>query len=244
MSNMSLLDNAIEAAGGLEYYNSIKSISINASLLGSIMEHKGLTSQVLKFTLDTKAQKVDFHKFGDLFKGIYTPHRTEIYSQSPKSPTSILYNPRSRYMGCGSGTREELHYQLYFYGYAFWYYFNVPFCFKLPGFSTKELSPCYRDDGEVWRVLEIVFPDDFHTHTKVHRHYYDEEFKLRRIDYSDDLLKSGPVAHYCYDHTKVGNLLIPRFRLANYDSPWFSQNDAFMLLISSVEIHTMSDWGR
>lgn len=208
------------------------------------MEHKGLTSQILKFTVDTKAQKVDFHKFGDLFKGIYTPHKTEIYSQSPKLPTSILYNPRPRYMGCGSGTREELHYQLYFYGYAFWYYFNVPFCFKLPGFSTKELSPCYRDDGEVWRVLEIVFPDDFHTHTKVHRHYYDEEFKLRRIDYSDDLLKSGPVAHYCYDHTKVGNLLIPRFRLANYDSPWFSQNDAFMLLISSVEIHTMSDWGR
>ncbi|KAL7944134.1 hypothetical protein V8C42DRAFT_327788 [Trichoderma barbatum] len=237
----SLLDSVIKASGGLEYYNSIKSISINASLLGSILEHKGVISQALKFTVDTKSQKVDFHKFGDLFKGVYTPQRTEIYSHCPKSPTSVLDSPRPRYMGADKRVRQELHYQLYFFGYAFWYYFNVPFCFKLPGFSTKELSPCYRDNGEVWRVLEIVFPDDFHTHTKVHRHYYDGEFRLRRIDYSDDLIESGPVAHYCYDYAKAGNLIIPRFRLANYDSPLFSHTDAFVLLISAVEIHTISD---
>jgi hypothetical protein len=211
------------------------------ALSGPALEKRGFGPQTLELTIDTKTQKVRFQKFGDLFQGTYTPQKTEIRLPGSNLSTSTLEYPRRYFLEGSVERRKELHYQAYFFGYAFWCYFNAPFCFSLPGFVTRELSSHRRENGEVWRVLEVVFPEEIHAHTKVQRQYFDDKFRLRRMDYSVEIADSGPMAHYCYDHAKSGNLLIPRFRHANFDSPGFSLGNAFVLHINSVEVHTITE---
>ena len=58
----------------------------------------------------------------------------------------------------------------------------------------------------------MTYPDGFPTHTKVQKFYLDgQEFFLKRLDYVTDVA-AGVVAHYCYDHKEIDELVFPTFR--------------------------------
>ena len=45
-------------------------------------------------------------------------------------------------------------------------------------------------------MLEVTFPDSVPTHCKVQKFYYDDNFMLRRMDYTAGVVK-GVASHYC-----------------------------------------------
>ena len=116
--------------------------------------------------IDTRAQKVTFVKFRNLFKGIYTPSRTEIQSFSdPDAKVTVRENPRDAFTDLPR--KWDQHQLMYFVGYTFRYHLTLPFCLHLPGFRSKELEPESQLNGEIWRGLRLEFPEDFPTHTAV-----------------------------------------------------------------------------
>lgn len=105
---------------------------------------------------------------------------------------------------------DDLH-LLYFVSYTLYNYLTAPFIFALPGFEVSELDP-HSESREVWRVLKVTHPDDFPTHTKVQRFYFDSrDFLLRHIDYETDVAK-GVASHYCFDYKSFGGIVIPTMR--------------------------------
>lgn len=109
---------------------------------------------------------------------------------------------------------NDLH-LLWFSGYALWNYFVTPFCFTWKGFRTREVES-YRaieaGEGQTWRVLEVIYPDDFVAHTKTQKFFFDSKFRLRREDYVVDIARGSGAAHYCLDERNVDGLLVPRLR--------------------------------
>lgn len=103
---------------------------------------------------------------------------------------------------------------LYFRGYALWNYMTTPFCFAaVPGVVTREVMPPHVENGQIWRVLEVTHPPGFATHCRTQKFYFDAAFKLRRLDYTVDVVPgSSTVAHYVHDEKMVGGISFPTFR--------------------------------
>lgn len=120
-------------------------------------------------------------------------------------------NPRIAFKGHERPTPwDDLH-LLCFVSYALYNYLTTPFIFALPGFQVSELEP-HSESGEVWRVLNVIHPDDFPTHTKVQRFYFDsKDFLLRRIDY-ETVVAKGVASHYCFDYKSFDGIVIPTLR--------------------------------
>jgi hypothetical protein len=144
---------------------------------------------------------------GDKF--MFTPERTWI-EQADGSVTQDRSNPRASFVGHLRTTPwDDLH-LTYFVGYALYNYLVTPFCFTWPGFETRELE-AHEERGQLWRVLEVTYPDSFATHTKVQKFYFNAKLMLQRIDYVTDVA-AGIVTHYCFDHKEIGGIVFPMLR--------------------------------
>ena len=101
---------------------------------------------------------------------------------------------------------------LYFAAYAIYNYICAPFYFTWNGFSSREISTHQEGDQE-WRVLEVTFPPEFHTHCPTQKYYFDDQHQLRRLDYHVPIVGEGnDVAHYCLDHGNFDGLVVPTLR--------------------------------
>lgn len=97
---------------------------------------------------------------------------------------------------------DDLH-LLYFSGYAMWNYVSAPFYFASPEIAPVEIDNDLEDPiAAKWRVLEVTYPDDVHTHCKAQKYYSDAKFVLRRLDYTADVTGGLPVAHYFFRSPK------------------------------------------
>jgi hypothetical protein len=124
-------------------------------------------------------------------------------------------SPRNEFSGL-SGLRRNLWWDdldaLYFAGYAMWNYLNLPFLLTSPGFEVTEGDPISRS-GETWRRLDVVFPEDVHTHSRRQTFYFDGDGLLRRHDYHPDVVSSlANAAHTSDDHRNFDGLVIPTRR--------------------------------
>ncbi len=178
----------IEANGGLDHWERIQSISVTCTVSGTTLTRKGFPgSHDIKAIIDTKAQKVEFEKFGGI-RGIFTTERTFAGRVGSEAPLDARDNPRDAFKSHDMTTTWDAHNLMYFAGYAFWNYFNAPFFFRRPGFQAKEVDSYRCDNGETWRALQVTFPDNFATHCKIQQLYFDESYRLRRMDYRVDII--------------------------------------------------------
>jgi hypothetical protein len=100
---------------------------------------------------------------------------------------------------------------LYFVSYAIYNYLTTPFIFALSGFSVSELE-LHSELEETWRVLRVVHPDSFPTHTKIQWFYFDsKDFLLRKINHETDVA-GGMASHYCFDYKSFDGIAIPTTR--------------------------------
>ncbi|KIW16100.1 hypothetical protein PV08_06151 [Exophiala spinifera] len=243
MSQFELIERLIEANGGQKYWESIQSIAVDFYFSGPALEGRGFPGiHEVSLTIDTKQSKVVFHKFGNI-RGVYTPSRTEVGPLDSQEPLSIRDNPRDGFRGYSQTTPWDEHNLIYFVGYAFQYYLAMPFCFRMPGFKTRELETHERPNGERWRVLNVEFPDDFITHSKSQNLFFDQGYRLRRMEYNVEIINSPSAAHLCFDHKSFGKLIVPTFRYVGMRDAGVSHMCAFVIQMKDVQVKLKGEIG-
>jgi hypothetical protein len=120
-------------------------------------------------------------------------------------------NPRSAFVGhTPESSWDELH-VAYFSGYAMWTYLTQPFLYSYQGFETREIDP-WEEEGEIWRRLEVTFPDDIASHTRRQVSYFGPEGLIRRHDYAVDVLGGAAGAHYISGYREFNGIVTPTRR--------------------------------
>jgi hypothetical protein len=238
MSN--LLDRAIEAHGGMERWNEIRSIDVDFNFNGGLLDLKGYPGHHRPLvSVDTSKPGVVIQRLaGDQDNRLfYTPGRVWI-EQADGQVLEERSDPRASFRGHVRSTPWDRLHLTYFIGYAIWNYLSAPFLFSREGFVTRELKE-HTEGNECWRVLEVTFPDDVPTHTKVQKFYFDDEFMLKRLDYVTDVL-GGVAAHYCYDPVTVDGVVFPSLRRVvrrTPEGPLLSGRTSFVLDYVDVAVH-------
>jgi hypothetical protein len=213
----SLLDDAIDAAGGRRRWRGVKGISAHVNSGGLLMRMKGKAASFrdygISVTTDEQGAVLQpYPRKGS--SGIYAGGTVRIEGEDGEV-LSERRDPRDAFSGF-SGLRRDLRWDdldaLYFAGYAFWNYLNIPFLLERPGFQVSEGEPL-TVGGESWRRLDVAFPEDVHTHCREQALYFDPRGLLRRHDYHPDVVSSlANAAHLCDGHHEFDGLVFPTTR--------------------------------
>ena len=141
-----LRDLVIDAHGGIERWNKVKTIEGDMSITGGLWARKGWPD-VLKNVHVTAAaghQWISYRPFiSENMRSSCTPDHTVIETLDGK-PIKDRRNPRAAFDGHTVETPWDDLNLAYFSGYAMWNYLTTPFIFALPGFQTEEIEPCER----------------------------------------------------------------------------------------------------
>ena len=125
---------------------------------------------------------------------------------------------------------------IYFVGEALWTYLNTPFLYTQEGFVTEEIAPI-EVEGEVWRRLQVTFPDRVKSHTRTQISCFGPNGLLRRHDYTVDILGGATGLNYASDYRDIGGIIIPTKRRifafeGDYEPVW----DPLLVRIDMGEI--------
>jgi hypothetical protein len=92
---------------------------------------------------------------------------------------------------------------LYFTGYALWNYIAVPH--HLGDLPHHELPP-WREKDHEWRRIEVHFPPEIHTHSRVQTFYLDDAGRICRHDYVAEVFgRWARAAHFGSHHLRLGD---------------------------------------
>src|SRR5260370_38972268 len=138
-----LRDLVIDAHGGTERWNKVKTIEGDMSITGGLWARKGWPD-VLKNVHVTAAaghQWISYRPFiSEGMRSSCTPDHTVIEALDGK-PVKDRRNPRAAFDGHTVETPWDDLNLAYFSGYAMWNYLNTPSSFCCPTFKPKKLNP-------------------------------------------------------------------------------------------------------
>lgn len=213
---MQIVNEAIEAHGGMEYWNSLEAIDMEMSAKGFLFTAK--QRPVLRHvrmrctTREPRFSFFDFPKPGQTAELIGTSEVRILDSDG--NVVGRRVNPRAAFRGIRRLFKwDDLDFT-YFGGYANWNYLTAPFLLGRKGVVVEALPPLQGDMASLTR-LRVTFPDDIPTHSREQIFYFDDQRMLKRLDYT-----AGPVggwahaAHFCEDYRTFGRLKVPTRRWA------------------------------
>jgi hypothetical protein len=212
-----LLESAITAHGGLDRWNQVKSITVDASITGAVwhVKNQGDALKNIRFEVDATRQLLAIDFVGQDKRSVFEPHRVEI-QHSDGGLIAARDDPEKSFEGHQFETPwDDLH-LAYFVGEALWTYLNTPFLYTWPGFVTEETSPI-EVDGETWRRLKVTFPDHVESHTREQISCFGPDGLLRRHDFTIDVVGGAPAMLYATDYRDVAGIIIPTTRRAWQD---------------------------
>ena len=211
-----LLDEVIEAHGGLERYESASTLRTQLHVDGLALLLKWQRGALADYTgvVSTKEPHVILEPFSKPeHRGVLQGEAVQIENASG-DVIARRSNPRAGFRS----PRRQLWWDdldlCYFAAYALWGYLNAPFVLARPEFETREIDP-WVEDEQSWRGLEVRFPDDIPAHSKVQRYYFDGRGLLRRNDYTAEVFGGwAKAAHYCFDYKEMDGIMVPTRRRA------------------------------
>ena len=203
----------IKAHGGADRWSKVHSIEVTFQFSGALLDLKGYPGHHTPTVhIDTQTPKAIIQRLGGNpdDRWIYTPERCWIERKDGKV-LQMLDSPRDSFKGMTRSSPLSDLQLTYFLGYAMWNYLIAPFFLIRPGFSVNELGT-HTEYDEVWRVLEITWPDDIPAHHRTQKYYFDTEtFMLRRFDYVADVFQAH-ASHYCFDPKTFAGIVVPTMR--------------------------------
>ena len=211
-----LLDEAIEAHGGLERFRSASEITADLSATGwafALRFQRGAFDSI-HGTVSTTEPRTTLEPFpGPGKRGVLERNSVRIESDSGEV-LARRDDPRSQFRRIRRNLWWDDLDMLYFGGYALWGYLNAPFAFVQPGYQVTD-TYAWEEDGERWRGIEVTFPESVPAHSRVQRYYFDERGLLRRNDYTAEVFGSwAKAAHYCWEHREFDGIVVPTRRQA------------------------------
>ena len=216
MSAPALLQEAIEAHGGIERFRSTAAITADLHATGwaFALRFKRGAFASLRGTVSTSEPHTVLSPYpGPGRRGVLERNSVRIESDSGEV-LARRDDPRAEFRRL----RRKLWWDdldlLYFGGYALWGYLCAPFVFLEEGFEIGETDP-WQENGERWRGLSVRFPENVPAHSREQRYYFDDRGLLRRNDYTAEVFGSWAKAtHYCWDHRGFDGLVVPTRRKA------------------------------
>jgi hypothetical protein len=207
-----LLSIAIKAHGGMDRWNTVRSVEITASITGAIWHVKG-KPDILKsvvMTADTKSERLTTVFPGQDKRSLFEPDRVVI-ERADGTPAEARDDPEASFAGQELNTPWDDIHVAYFSGEALWTYLNTPFLYARDDFATEEIAPI-EADGETWRRLRVTFPDGVKSHTRQQVFCFGADGLLRRHDYTVDILGGGTGLNYATDYRDVDGIMFPLTR--------------------------------
>jgi hypothetical protein len=210
ISRMALLDDVIEASGGMDCWNRLKRFTLQLSIDGVLFSKAGQSGRFKDIAAEgsTQTQLVRFTGFSGPGKcGAFQPQSVTI--EDPNGRVLRSWNdPQQSFCDhAKQAVWDELH-MVFFCGFSVWNYLTTPFLLTLPEIRVEELPP-WPENGQLWRRLRAVFPPTIVTHCPEQVFYFDDEGLQRRMDH--DLLGTR-VAQYLWAHQLFSGILVPTLR--------------------------------
>src|SRR3984893_11462913 len=198
-----LLELAVAAHGGLDRWHSYRTVALELSIGGALWHLKGQAGLFARATYeaDTHTQRATLGRFGAHDRRVrFTPGSLVLETDAGEVIES-RDSPRTSFAGHVNETPWDLLHAAYFSGYALWTYLTQPFLYAYPGFVTDEIEP-WEENGETWRRLKVIFPDDIASHAREQITYFGADGLMRRHDYAVDVVGGATGAHYIHDYQR------------------------------------------
>lgn len=219
MSESILLEEVLEAHGGVERWRAARAISATVRS-GGLMPRTRMPGNRLaeyRIRLDVAEPHVVLDPFpGEGRIGVFDHGAVRIETEDGE-PLEARTDPRAAFFGL-SGVRRNLRWDaldsVYFAGYAMWNYLTTPFLLTREGVEVSEGEP-WSEPGvaEPWRRLEATFPEGLPTHSPRQTFYVDPLRLLRRHDYVPEVVgRWARAAHFTSEHVDAGGLVFPTVR--------------------------------
>jgi hypothetical protein len=211
---MQTLHEAIDAHGGMDYWNSLEALEAEISASGFLFTAKRRPAlRRVRMRAATREARFTFFDF---------PHPGQTAELIGNNLVRILNsdgriveqreNPRAAFHGLRRLFSWDDLDIIYFAGYATWNYLTTPFLLARKGFVIEALDPLHGSLAHLTR-LQVTFPDDVPTHSRKQIFYFDDQRLLRRLDYTAEVVGGwAHVAHLCEDYRTFGKLKAPTFR--------------------------------
>jgi hypothetical protein len=207
-----LLTLAIAGHGGLDRWNRVTSITVEASITGALWDLKrnGHALNDVRFVVDTTKQLVTMDVVSQERRTVFEPHRVAI-QHSDGAVVDARDDPERSFDGHRLETAwDDLH-LTYFAGEALWTYLTTPFLYTWAGFASEEIAPI-EVESETWRRLKVMFPDHINSHTREQISCFGPDGLLRRHDFTIDILGGATGMLYATDYRDVDGIVIPTTR--------------------------------
>ena len=208
---MTLLDDAIEASGGLARWNGLQRFTLHLSIKGTLFSGIGRARQFKDLIAEgsTRTQSVRFTGLTPGEKsGSYQPDSVTIENLDGQVLRTWL-NPSLDFLDhANDPLADDLH-LVFFCGFSIWNYLTTPFLLARPDVTVEELSPWTGERPDVATPARVVSAPDIVTSSPEQIFYFDENSLQRRADY--DLLGTR-VAHYSWAHQAFCDIVVPTLR--------------------------------
>jgi hypothetical protein len=210
-----LLASAVAAHGGVDRWNRIHKIAVDAAITGAFWQIKGQGNALtnVRFEVDTTRERLTMDFLGHDRRSVFEPDRVVV--QRPIGTVVEARDDPERSFDCHQFETpwDDLH-LAYFTGEALWTYLNTPFLFTWPGFVCEEITPI-EADGQTWRRLKVTFPDHIKSHTRQQVFCFGPDGLLRRHDFTIDIVGQTVESQlYAADYRDVDGIVIPATRRA------------------------------
>ncbi|MDT7762611.1 MAG: hypothetical protein QOC63_2031 [Mycobacterium sp.] len=207
-----LLESAVAAHGGLDRWNQVTAITVDASITGALWHVKGKVDALkdVRFEVDTKRQLLAMDYVGQDRRSVFEPCRVVIHGRDG-AVIDARDEPERSFDGHQLETPWDDIHLVYFSGEALWTYLNMPFLYTWPGFTTEEIAPI-EVDGETWRRLKATFPEHIKSHTREQISCFGPDGLLRRHDFTIDIIGGATGLLYATDYRDVDGIIIPTTR--------------------------------
>lgn len=236
---MPLLDNVIEAHGGLARRAAFERVEATVVTTGGLFPLKGLPTDMTRrrMTVWLHEQRASVSPFGAPDQRTrFTADRIAI-EKTDGSVVAESRNLPSLFAGHGLGTPWGPLHRAMFNGYAMWLYLNSPFVLTMKGVEIREIEP-WQEGEEEWRVLRAFFPGSLVTHSRQQEFYFDKALDLKRHDYRVDIAGGFAAAQMIGNYIEVEGIRVPTRRRAYVRGP---DNRAVTdLLMVSIDIDEVS----
>lgn len=212
-----LLDEVLEAHGGLERWRAVQTVEASARSGGLLIRTRvpGTRFADYRVSVDVEGRRTVIEPFPEVGRrGVFDRGEVRIEADDGEV-IETRSDPRSAFFG-RPGLRRNLRWDAldstYFAGYAMWNYLTMPYLLTRDGVEVSE-GEQWSQDGEQWRRVEARFPEWLDTHSPRQSFYFDSGGLLRRHDYVAEPVGGwAHGAHYCADHVEAGGLTFPTRR--------------------------------
>ncbi|MBB2903358.1 hypothetical protein FHR75_004200 [Kineococcus radiotolerans] len=234
-----LLTFALEAHGGLPHWSELTTVEANLSITGALWKLKSRPDVLnnVRLRAHLHEQRVVLNSIGaNGTRSVFERGRLSLYN-SAGDVVEVHENPDASFAGQNDDTPwDDLH-VAHFTTKAMWTYLTIPFLYTYPGFRVQEVASRH-EQGEVWRGLQVTFPDHIATHTRSQTSYFGPDGLLRRHDYTVDVLGGASGANFALQVEDFDGIKVPTLRrVFAYDQNGDAIPDPVLINIKIRDAH-------